>query len=310
MSSHEENYGNALDLEAWVKEGLVDTLVGYNDKITPKQEGESAEYFVSLTKNSPCKCAINLMPRYLPPEVYKRRADALYRAGVDHLFFWDSHKRINFDASWSAIRRLGHKEELAQWRASGGPAVDRPTNFRPGVGICPTSRLGEAINGFPRHILRLAFLALLGDEYGLSRPMVSYVEAVRKLAAELQHALMIDGMHPNTVGHTMISDALMNVIGPMLGAPTNRTTTLIWWTNGNYTRRVCGRRRSTQLCGKPSTTYPNAAPSLTKPRGFWRMASPTGIGKAGCPPGWSLSRDLQVGRSTLEPLSRCWPKSR
>ena len=73
-----------------------------------------------------CKLAPNLFPRGISPEDYKRRAHRLYAAGVDNLYFWDCYQRTNFDPSWSALRRLGHKEELADWYARGGPPVERP----------------------------------------------------------------------------------------------------------------------------------------------------------------------------------------
>jgi lysophospholipase L1-like esterase len=68
-----------------------------------------------------------------------------------------------------------------------------------------------------------------GDELGMNRPMEPYVEAVRRIAREMNVALvdvyamfgrwermhhrscaelLSDGMHPNTAGHTLIADAL------------------------------------------------------------------------------------------------------
>ncbi|MBL9190951.1 MAG: hypothetical protein JNJ82_01255, partial [Opitutaceae bacterium] len=32
----------------------------------------------------------------------------------------------NFDPSWTTLARLGHREELAEWSARGGPPVTRP----------------------------------------------------------------------------------------------------------------------------------------------------------------------------------------
>jgi hypothetical protein len=132
MSSIEENYSYGLDLAAWVKEGLIDTLIPYssvkgiNSRVHAWEDPAAIAEFVRLTKDMPCKLAPNLMPRGLTPEQYKRRADGLYRAGVEHLFFWDCFGRTNFDPSWTTLTRLGHKDELADWSARGGPPVTRP----------------------------------------------------------------------------------------------------------------------------------------------------------------------------------------
>lgn len=132
MSSIEENLSYGLDLAAWVKEGLIDTLIPYssvkgiNSRIHSWEDPATIAEFVQLTRGTPCKLAPNLMPRGLTPEQYKRRADGLYRAGVEHLFFWDCFGRTNFDPSWSTLTRLGHREELADWSARGGPPVTRP----------------------------------------------------------------------------------------------------------------------------------------------------------------------------------------
>jgi hypothetical protein len=66
------------------------------------------------------------MPRQLEPEQYRKRADALYKAGSDHFFFWDTNARWDFGPSWSALRRLGHREEVAAWVSSGSPPIERP----------------------------------------------------------------------------------------------------------------------------------------------------------------------------------------
>lgn len=140
MSSIEENFGYGLDLAAWVKEGLIDTLIPYssargiNSRMHSWEDPAAIAEFVRLTKGTPCVLAPNLMPRGLTPEQYKRRADGLYRAGVENLFFWDSFGRINFDPSWTTLSRLGHKEELAEWAAKGGPRVDRPRSALTRIG--------------------------------------------------------------------------------------------------------------------------------------------------------------------------------
>lgn len=132
VSSREENYGYGLDLETWVREDLIDTLVPYSsvrgiDSRKPSWEDpREAEFFGNLTRGTRCRLAPNLMPRAMSPEEYKRRADGLYQAGVENLFLWDCSSRTTFDAAWATLSRLGHKEELAAWRAAGFPPVARP----------------------------------------------------------------------------------------------------------------------------------------------------------------------------------------
>ena len=131
MSSRDENYGYGLDLERWVKEGLVDTLIPYSsaagissDQVS-WEDPKSAEFFIRITTGTQCQLALNLMPRQSTAEDYMRRAHALYTSGVENLFFWDCYQRNNFDAGWTALTRLGHREELAEWAKRGRPPVAR-----------------------------------------------------------------------------------------------------------------------------------------------------------------------------------------
>jgi hypothetical protein len=81
---------------------------------------------LKITQGSACKLALNLMPRKLPPEEFRRRAHALYKVGTEFLFFWDSDQRNDFDPSWTALRRLGHRDELEAWTRAGSPKLERP----------------------------------------------------------------------------------------------------------------------------------------------------------------------------------------
>ena len=130
MATPRENLLNGLDLAAWVREGLVDTLVPYsseekescstNDTWT---DPRAAGWFLRLTRGTPCKLALNLLPRKISPEEYRRRAHRLYRAGAEHLFTWDVNARDDYSASWTALRRLGHRAEIAAWMRAGQPSL-------------------------------------------------------------------------------------------------------------------------------------------------------------------------------------------
>ena len=111
LNDEETNLFYALDVPAWVREGLIDNLISY-----PWQDGEiDVPYFVKLTRGAGVAYYNEVMPRRMPPEEYRRRALADYAAGVDGLCFWDTNGRDRFKKEYSMIRRLGHKDDLAGW---------------------------------------------------------------------------------------------------------------------------------------------------------------------------------------------------
>jgi uncharacterized lipoprotein YddW (UPF0748 family) len=135
MASVEENLFHAIDLKAWVDEGLIDTIMPYSSfpDLESMEEawtdpGDIAP-FVSITKGTATKLAPNIMPRQLSPEAIRRRAAALYDAGVDNLFLWDAdvlQPRSNNAGSWNVFKRLGHQEEIEEWQKAGEPGLDTP----------------------------------------------------------------------------------------------------------------------------------------------------------------------------------------
>ena len=135
MSSEAENRNFGVDLKAWVDEGLVDTLIPYssapnlNSSVDAWADPRAIDYFVNLARGSNAIIAPNMMPRQVSPEHLRRRASGLYRAGVQQLFFWDcagGSGRANYGDMWSALRRLGHLEEIENWRAVGEPDLASP----------------------------------------------------------------------------------------------------------------------------------------------------------------------------------------
>ena len=132
-----KHFVNAMDLAAWVTEGLVDTLIPYTS--APNIDSESVswedpqtlEYFVELVRGSSCIVAPGMMPRHRPPEAVRRQAADIYGAGAKHLFFWDAaggSGRANFGSMWNALRRLGHHEEISAWRMKGEPSLQPATS--------------------------------------------------------------------------------------------------------------------------------------------------------------------------------------
>ena len=142
MGTEEENLYNALNLRAWVSEGLIDTLAPYTSKPTLDSMSPSwtdpkdVESWVSLTKGTDCELALNIMPRQQSAEDFRRMAALVYEAGGEQLFFWDGDVgRANFSRSYDSLRRLGHKEDILAWNGAGEP--DMPT-----AGT-PVRRLGD-----------------------------------------------------------------------------------------------------------------------------------------------------------------------
>lgn len=134
MSNEEENIQNALDLKAWIDEGLVDVIMPHSSApdldslVETWSDTRDAEWFVSLTRGTSCDLALNLMPRDSSAESYRRRAAALYDVGIEHFFFWDcvQSSRITYASNWSALRRLGHRDEVRVWAESGKPSLATP----------------------------------------------------------------------------------------------------------------------------------------------------------------------------------------
>ena len=122
-----------LDLETWAREGLVDTLIPYlsdwesRGEVAPWADASELDYFKRAVEGTACLLAPNVMPRHMSPANLRRRAATIYGAGVDHLFFWDCAGgcgRANYRPMWSALRRLGHKDEVDAWQRAGQPDLD------------------------------------------------------------------------------------------------------------------------------------------------------------------------------------------
>ncbi|MBS1798410.1 MAG: family 10 glycosylhydrolase [Acidobacteria bacterium] len=132
LGSEEENLYNGIDLRAWVQEGVVDTIVPYTSvagltsSSTSWTNPEAVKFFLEVVKGTHVKLALNLMPRRIAPEEYRKRAHMLYEMGLENLFFWDTNARDDFGPSWSVLRRLGHRDELAEWVQKGSATIEQP----------------------------------------------------------------------------------------------------------------------------------------------------------------------------------------
>ena len=139
--SEAENLMQGIDLEAWVREGLVDTIIPYSPRPDFRpfffeassmvwDDVSQLDFFVRTVAGTSTLLAPNVMPRSMSPEDYRRTAATVYAAGADQMFFWDcagGAGRANFGPAWNALRRLGHKDEIAAWVAAGEPELPQPS---------------------------------------------------------------------------------------------------------------------------------------------------------------------------------------
>ena len=116
LNNAKTNLFYGLDVPAWVEQGLIDNLISY-----PWRDEEiDVDYFAQLTSSSSVQYYPEVMPRTMPPETFRIRALQNYAAGADGLCFWDTNGRHQRLMEWSMIRRLGHRDQLAEWNDGDG----------------------------------------------------------------------------------------------------------------------------------------------------------------------------------------------
>ena len=79
----------------------------------PQTSKERVEEWVSLGKKYGAEVYIDIMPRIIQNSDFKRRVLEYYEWGVDGVALWDACERQWTAVSWDFVRRLGHKDELA-----------------------------------------------------------------------------------------------------------------------------------------------------------------------------------------------------
>ena len=130
MNTVSQCLSGAMDVAAWIKEGLVDYLVvpmaqgpEYDGDLVRSQVSE----FVRLAEGSRTKIYPDVAPRRMPPSRYLETALQCYGAGAEGLAFWDSYNRYYRASEWAFVKRLGHVEDLSRWRGKGDDySVVRP----------------------------------------------------------------------------------------------------------------------------------------------------------------------------------------
>jgi hypothetical protein len=126
-----DNLRFGLDVDTWVREGLIDTVIPYSSQAKGFSWGPSwtteAEIapWRALTNGTRTLLAPNVMPRDMDDAGHRRVALGLARAGVRALAFWDTGGRRALASG--VLGRLGHLAELEAWEAAGEPVVERQT---------------------------------------------------------------------------------------------------------------------------------------------------------------------------------------
>jgi len=140
--SPETNLFYGLDVETWLKEGLLDSIIGSGTK-----------EFIETAKTHHCKF-------YLGSRGTKEVLEG-YENGVDGFVFWDLNVQClgywhELPESWAVTSRMGHKEEVKDF-AKEPPRMKRITlKTVGGFDICHTTNRGaNERNYWPPEMLPL-----------------------------------------------------------------------------------------------------------------------------------------------------------
>lgn len=147
LHTEADNRRQGLDVEQWIKEGLIDTIgifpAAYHTSAYNKYAGVSSgrrmelEWFSRITKGTkvgffPLMVSNNLRS----PKTTLAEAERYYQAGASGLIFWDpSPSKLYTPASnqparsytnpvtsyWSVVSRLGHRDVLKELEAADRP---------------------------------------------------------------------------------------------------------------------------------------------------------------------------------------------
>lgn len=116
------NLNSGLDVETWIKEGLIDSMVGSVHTMVNANWAEN-KYLMEVAKAHGCRYLAEITPwqvRHSGKETGAKAA-AAYAAGVDGIGVWDMDLSQSFPAWWATGRRLGHVSEMKKPAQSATP---------------------------------------------------------------------------------------------------------------------------------------------------------------------------------------------
>ncbi len=141
MNSVSNSLYFTMDVETWIREGLIDHCIVHPTHSAEPHMPDPAEFtpeflgqYVKLAKGTACRVYADVYPRRMPAEAYRHKAMAYYDAGVDGLSMWDTQARRSRCSEWSIIRMLGHRDDLPSW-GKNTEGVFRKTSLRTLQGI-------------------------------------------------------------------------------------------------------------------------------------------------------------------------------
>lgn len=98
-------FEEGLDVKAWIREGLLDSVIC--------QEGVDEEY-TTLGKTSDCEFVLYTGYRG-DKAMSPKTVTQAYEQGVNAFAYWDMDAVQNFEEHWNWLRRIGHRDEMADW---------------------------------------------------------------------------------------------------------------------------------------------------------------------------------------------------
>ena len=126
LSNERTNTFFALDIAAWAREGLVDAVVGYPramespSRLASDHVSVDVDSYARAVAGTGTAAYIEIMPRQMEPEEYRRRAVDIYAHGAAGICLWDTYNRVWYPGQWTMASRLGHRQELASWDSGEG----------------------------------------------------------------------------------------------------------------------------------------------------------------------------------------------
>ncbi len=114
---------NSLDVETWVKEGLVDHLMVHPGTWSEGAGGErisipvheAVPLFKEMAKGTGVKVYADVYPRRMPAGSYLDQARLYFDSGADGLMYWDVDSRTSRKSEWVTACRLGHRKLIDNW---------------------------------------------------------------------------------------------------------------------------------------------------------------------------------------------------
>ena len=92
----------------------IEPIVNYRGELCgPRDQRERVSEWMELEKKYGVKLYFEILPRQMSNEQFKARALDLYDCGAERIALWDTYGRAMIKTTWSTVRRLGHKNDLA-----------------------------------------------------------------------------------------------------------------------------------------------------------------------------------------------------